>query len=135
MKFNEINPFEYNKYTFGEIIKERREELGLSLRSVAKKLGMLAMYLSDIERGNRTPPIGNNVKEDYMSKIIKVLQIPNDQVDIFYDIAYASKYGISKKIKDYINNNTYIENIILLAMNSDLSDEDWQKIISYISQR
>lgn len=36
--------------TFGQYIKEKRESLGKSLRSVAADIGMAPAYLSDVEK-------------------------------------------------------------------------------------
>ena len=40
----------------GQRIREVRQELGLSLRSLGTRIGVSAVYLSDMERGNRTLP-------------------------------------------------------------------------------
>ena len=62
---NYVNPFDNNdisSYTvnsFGESVRQRREELDISVRKMAERLGMSAMYLSDIERGKRPAPSGN----------------------------------------------------------------------------
>lgn len=135
MKLNEISPFEYDKYTFGKIITARRKELGLSLRETAKILEMSEIYLTDIEKGHRNPPIGVKGQKDYMSKFITILQIPDEEVEAFYDIAYCSKYGISKRINDYINSNKYAQEAILLAMKQNLSDAEWQEILSQMRKR
>ena len=37
----------------GEALRRRREARDISLRSMAKKIGISAPYLSDLERGNR----------------------------------------------------------------------------------
>jgi predicted transcriptional regulator len=37
----------------GQFARDVREKSGRSLRSVAKAMGISAMYLSDMERGNR----------------------------------------------------------------------------------
>lgn len=38
----------------GEFARECREKTGLSLRKLAKRMGVSAPFLSDLERGNRT---------------------------------------------------------------------------------
>ena len=37
----------------GAQMRERRQRAGLSLRALAKRLGLTASYLSDLERGRR----------------------------------------------------------------------------------
>jgi len=41
--------------TLGQKIRERREELDLSLREFAKKLGCSPPFISDVEHGRRFP--------------------------------------------------------------------------------
>ncbi len=41
--------------TFGEILRQRRQEVGLSLRALAQRLGIDPAYLSRVEKG-RVPP-------------------------------------------------------------------------------
>ncbi|MEK3955794.1 helix-turn-helix domain-containing protein [Psychrobacillus sp. FSL K6-1464] len=41
---------------FGQMIKEKRNELGVSLDNVAKETGIGKAYLSRIERGDRGNP-------------------------------------------------------------------------------
>lgn len=43
-----------NKLTLGEAIRAKREPQ-MSLRELARRSGISAAYLSDIERGNRSP--------------------------------------------------------------------------------
>lgn len=45
----------------GDFIRRSREDRGLSLREVARCVGISASYLSDLERNNRT--LGNPVLE------------------------------------------------------------------------
>ena len=42
--------------TFGEIIKKRRKEQGLTLERMAKKAGTHKGYISGMERGEVNPP-------------------------------------------------------------------------------
>jgi len=47
---------------FGEIIRKRREELGLTLREVAEATGLTTGYLSALETGLKPPPSPSAVK-------------------------------------------------------------------------
>jgi len=44
-----------NMQTFGQRIRELREKKDLSLRELAKKIGVSAAFLSDVELGRRYP--------------------------------------------------------------------------------
>lgn len=56
--------------TFGEVIRERRDALDMSLREFAKKLGDLSpAHISDIENGRRYP------SDELLEKISQLLKI------------------------------------------------------------
>jgi len=58
------------KPTLGEFIKKRRDELGLTQRGVAERVGFKSLaHLSDIEGGKRNPG------EDVMPKLAEALQV------------------------------------------------------------
>lgn len=44
--------------TFGSVIRAARQRKGLTLREVARRLGISAAYLSDMELDRRNPPSG-----------------------------------------------------------------------------
>lgn len=44
---------------FGDAVRLRREELGLTQEELADKAGIHRTYLSDIERGSRNPSLVN----------------------------------------------------------------------------
>lgn len=49
--------------TFGEFIRRERESLGISLRKMAKQIGVTAAYLSMVELGNVNPPVEAKVRK------------------------------------------------------------------------
>ena len=91
MKFNEIKSNEYDKYTFGKCIRARREELGRSVRDLAKAVQMSTIYLSDIERGLRVAPTSNTKGIDYMENLIRELSVKEDEILAFRAMAEVSK--------------------------------------------
>ena len=67
--------------TFGEIISDKRKEMGLSQKELATKIlkedgqGISPQYLNDLERDRRNPPA-----EFLIEQFSKVLSIPPDQL-------------------------------------------------------
>jgi len=59
--------------TLGERLRELREEKDWSLRELAKKVGLTAPFLSDVELGRRFP------KEENLREIARVLGISVDE--------------------------------------------------------
>lgn len=58
-----------NMATFGEIIKEKRIEQGLSQNKLSKTLGISQSYMNQIENGVRNPNF------ELLCKICKLLEI------------------------------------------------------------
>lgn len=56
--------------SFGKTFRELREAARVTLRAVAKHMGWSPAYVSDIERGRRTPPTNQNITK--MAKAINV---------------------------------------------------------------
>ena len=122
MNFNEIDPLTYDKSTFGKCIRKQREEQGISVRSLAKNLNISPIYLSDIERGNRYAPVKNNI----LNGMIEYLNIPEEEVNSFYDMAYATR-GYSEYSK-YIIENKEARIFLRKVIESDLSSLEWDFI-------
>lgn len=74
----------------GQYLKSKREEKGLSARTVAKKAGISDVHVSYIEHNRRKPTF------DVLMKVIKALGI--DAKDFLSEMGYATR-GNSKKIE------------------------------------
>ena len=126
MDFNDIDSLTYDKYTFGKCIRRQREEMGISVRCLAKNLNISPVYLSDIERGNRYAPVKSNI----LNGLIEYLKIPEEQVASFYDMAYATK-GYSEYSK-YLMENRNARDFLRRVMESDVSSLEWNYINSVL---
>ena len=73
-----------NRDKFGTYLKGRRIELGMSIRYFAHIINLTPAYISDIENGNRLAPV------KYLDKIIEILDIEEDEIQYFYDLAGCS---------------------------------------------
>lgn len=126
MDFNDIDSLTYDKYTFGKCIRRQREEMGISVRCLAKNLNISPVYLSDIERGNRYAPVKSNI----LNGLIEYLKIPEEQVASFYDMAYATK-GYSEYSK-YLMENRNARDFLRRVMEADVSSLEWNYINSVL---
>lgn len=122
-----INSNDYNEFSFGKFVTERRKSLGMSVRKLASKIGITAAYLSDIEHGSRKAP------ENYMPQLIEHLQITDKELDNFYKMAYATR-GKYFEFKEYLNENYYARVFLRLAKRKNLSNKEWETIIAQISK-
>jgi len=108
---------------FGSYIRNRREALGLSLRSVALKIGMAPAYLSDVERGNRYAP------DKFLSALEQVLEISAEEKDVFYDLAGKCRNDGYPDLREYIDSTDIARVALRKARDYKISDRQWQDFI------
>lgn len=117
------------KKEFGTYVKKRRDDLGKTLRSFAAEIGISPAYLSDIENGNRRAP------EKFLEKFAQALQIVDpDELHAFYDLAGVSQGGQHADINSYMDDKPHARIAMRTAIDQDLSDADWQRLIELIKQ-
>lgn len=63
--------------TLGEFVRSKRDELDISLRELARQLGITPPFLSDIELGKRYP------SEPVMVKLAEFFKMPVDDLKLF----------------------------------------------------
>ena len=112
-----------NGLTFGQYIRTKREALGKSLRSVAAAIEMAPAYLSDIEKGNRWPPV------KYLENLAEELGISGDELSLFYDLAGEIREGSYPDLTDYIGKTDLARVALRTARDNNIPDEKWQKFI------
>ena len=120
-----------DRYSFGAFLRERREELGLSVRELAKNLGISAVYLSDIERGNRNAPSN----DDLLNKLMKYLDIPESEKEYFTDLAAATRDFVFPDINLYLGREYKARYAMRYARDLNMDDKFWTQIIEELSRR
>ena len=63
--------------TLGEIVRERRNAADISLRELARRIGITPPFLSDIELGRRNP------SEEVLAKMAQELNVPIEDLKKF----------------------------------------------------
>lgn len=138
---NYSNPFDnqevtdYTIKTFGESLRQRREQLGISLRQMAKRVGMSAVYLSDIERGIRSAPSGINSKIDYMSALSRELKLNESQKKVFETMARLSYMRNLKLSDNYFNDNPSALKFFIIAVVENWDNEKWEELYNLVVDR
>lgn len=98
------------KLYFGNTLKEIRNARGLSVREFAKIVGFSAVYICDLEKGNRKPTL------EMINKFSKVLILSEEEKKKLNDgFAYAHPNKvIPPDIMYYILENNLIEPIRMI---------------------
>lgn len=93
--------------TFGKYIKTRRLKLDIGLRELAEQIGISPSYLTEIENNKKPAP-----SNDILDQIAKLLNINDDSLALFFDLAVETKGDIAEDIKKFIIENVAVRNFI-----------------------
>ena len=109
---------------FGEFIKEKRQNKGITLSAFADKVGIAPAYMSDIEKSKRNAPT-----QEILEKMIIVLELSDDEANELFDLAASSKNAIAQDLKKYVSDNQKVRVALRKAKDLNLGDDEWIKII------
>lgn len=117
-----------NKRTFGEFVKGKRLEKGISLREFAKLLGKFPSYICDIEKDRRHP-----VERDFLSKIAEVLELSAQETSALFDLSTQDRTEYAPPdLSELINATPYLGLALRTARDANLTDEEWREICELI---
>ena len=102
--------------TFGSFVREKRQSIGLSLRTLAAKLDLSPVYLSNIENDRRPAPT-----RAYLERLEQELHLSKVETEQMLDLAAKSQ-----------NNRVSADRT---AKEADATDQEWQEFIDRITQR
>lgn len=109
---------------FGEFIKEKRQNKGITLRAFADMIDIAPAYMSDIEKSKRNAPT-----QEILEKMVKVLDLSNDETNELFDLAANSKDAIAQDLKEYVSDNQNVRVALRKAKELNLGDDEWIRII------
>ena len=105
----------------GEILRQARVSLGVSLRTFATQLDITPSYLSDIENDRRIPA------EDVLERMADRLNLPFEDV-----MARAGRFG--EQTERYVRRQPAAVKLFRRISEKDLSEEELAKIIGIIDR-
>jgi len=117
---------EITEKSFGLFVREKREQLGLSVRALALQVEISAVYLSDIENFNRPAPR----KPEVFDKLVSALRLTSDEQEFLRKVAIASR---TEDIERYLKDNPRV--CIALRMAKELPDDEINKEWEIFIQR
>ena len=120
-----VKKFNYSK-TFGSYIRELRIKHNIGQRELAKKIGVAASYLNDIEKEKRTAPKNELIKK--LSTILKA------DLNIMFDLAGNSKKAVASDIEEFVKNNPNIISLLRTVKENKISNEEIKELEKKISK-
>jgi len=113
--------------TFGEYIKEKRLEKGITLRGFAEIIDISPVYMCNLEKGRRPAP-----SEAVLMSISTRLMLNKEENDMLYDLAskeQTAKNPVPKDLNGFLKDNRVIVSALRTAKDLDATDEEWQEFI------
>ena len=104
-----------NRKSFGSFIRDLRTKHGYGQRELAKKIGIAASYLNDIEKEKRSAP-----KQLVIKKISTLLKT---DIDYLNDLAGLSKKEVAPDISEFIAENPQIASLVRSIKNNNLNND------------
>ena len=122
--------------TFGIFLKEKRQQNGLSLRTLGKLVELSHIYLYNIENGKKAPP-----SDDVIKRLANALNLDDESRLLFFDIAAKCKFDIDSSnyyipvdISQYLNENEDAKNVIREANQKEHDDSFWNDLLKELKE-
>ena len=112
---------------FGEYIHQKRIGKDISLREFARRIGVSAEYICNIEKGRKAAP-----SSDVLEKIIVILALSNQEIELVYDLAASSKAAenaIPEDLALFLNDNKYVIKALRIVRELNVTQEEWNDFL------
>lgn len=114
---------------FGQFISNLRIRHSMRSQDLARRVGISSAYLSQLEHGVRLNP-----DAEVMLKIVKVLDLTNEESAKIYDMYAAATGRISPDIELYIKESKTVQSALRYACNVSAADEVWERFIEQLKK-
>lgn len=122
---------------FGAFLKEKRQEAKMSLRELARSIGVAHTYILNIENGSKAPP-----GDVMLKKIANALHFDAQTAELFYDLAAMCKQNddgknlyIPTDISEYIQKTESAKSAIRRANKLGYGNEFWIEIMKQLEDK
>ena len=119
-----------NYESFGEFLATKREERDLTLREMARQLGVSAPFLSDVEK-NRTSPL----TKDRLDKVAEILHLTSDERTTMYDLAGRQRNTVAPDLPEYIMGREYVATALRTARDLNAGEAEWMRFVEELKKR
>ncbi|MEG0721651.1 MAG: helix-turn-helix transcriptional regulator [Lachnospiraceae bacterium] len=122
------------KMSFGNYVKEKREERRKSLRETAKAIEVSPQFYSEVEKGRRTA-----FTPERLEKLKIFLLLNEAEAIMLYDLAAklrtAADVAVPQDFADYVVENPFVVEALRLAKETDAGEKEWQVLLTELKTR
>jgi len=128
-KVNKMNQTK-NYANFGAFLTAKREERDLTLREMARQIGVSAPFLSDVEKG-RTAPL----TKDRLDKVAEILHLDVDERTAMFDLVGRQRNTVAPDLPEYIMGRDYVAAALRTARDLNAGEAEWLKFVEELKKR
>lgn len=115
---------------FGDFITQKREEKQITLREMAKKLGITPPYLSDVEKDRRNP-----FDLEKLEILANILMLSEEDKTTMLDLAGKKRNEVAPDLPEYIMERDYVSAALRTARDLDAGEEEWLEFVKELKKR
>lgn len=115
---------------FGEFLTAKREERDLTLREMARQMGVSAPFLSDVEK-NRSAPL----TKERLDRVAEILQFDTDEKTAMYDLVGRQRNIVAPDLPEYIIGRDYVAAALRTARDLDVGEAEWLRFVEELKKR
>lgn len=116
--------------SFGDFLTDKREERNITMRELARRLGVSAPFVSDVEK-NRCAPLTT----ERLESVADILQLSPEERTQMYDIAGSQRDSIAPDLPVYIKGKDYVSYAMRTARDLDADESDWLAFVEELKRR
>lgn len=113
-----------NYENFGEFLAAKREERDFTLREMARKMGVSAPFLSDVEK-NRSAPL----TKERLDKVAEILNLDADEKVTMFDLVGRQRNTVAPDLPEYIIGRDYVAAALRTARDLNAGEAEWRKFV------
>lgn len=115
---------------FGDFIAQKREEKKITLREMAKSLGITPPYLSDVEKDRRNP-----FDLEKLELLANILMLSEDEKTTMLNLAGKKRNEVAPDLPEYIIERDYVSAALRTARDLDAGEEEWMEFVKELKKR
>ena len=115
---------------FGEFLREKRIESGISLRNLAKRLNISPAFLSDVENDHRNP-----FELKRLLLLSDILLLNKDDSNKMFDLAGEKRHSIPPDVEEYIMENEFLIPVLRDLHDAEVTKDDMDTFLSHLRKR
>lgn len=115
---------------FGEFLTAKREERDLTLREMARQMGVSAPFLSDVEK-NRSAPL----TKERLDKVAEILHFDTDEKTAMYDLVGRQRNTVAPDLPEYIIGRDYVAAALRTARDLNAGEAEWRRFVEELKKR